>query len=79
MYTFRMYEKPQYFTPDGYKRLSKNPYSDPKVAYRLELLKKLKRAELLKGAETKKSGITISDEAAAKIAMVLKEMLHSRR
>jgi hypothetical protein len=73
-----MYEKPQYFTPDGYKRLSKNPYSDPKIAYRLELLKKRKRAELLKVTEINK-GITISDEAAANIAKVLKQMLNDRR
>jgi hypothetical protein len=76
-----MYEKPQYFTPDGFKRLPKNPYSDMSAAQRMELLKKKKlvRASLLKQPMQKATGITLSDEAAASIAKVLKEMLNSHR
>jgi hypothetical protein len=73
-----MYEKPQYFTPDGFKRLSKNPCSDLTASQRLDLLKKKKLAALLMQPKNK-GGITLSDEAAASIAKVLKGMLNSSR
>ena len=73
-----MYEKPQYFTPDGFKRLSKNPYAGLNASQRLELLKKKRRAAILQRSMEKKDGAVISDKAAACIAKVLKEMLNSR-
>jgi hypothetical protein len=73
-----MYEKPQYFTPDGFKRLPKNPYSDLSAAKRLELLKKKKHLSSIQNTPKKKPGFTLSDEAAASIAKVIKAMLHSR-
>ena len=74
-----MYEKPQYFTPDGFRRLSTNPYSNQNTFRDQELLKKKKRAALLKGSARSGGGVTISDKAAASIAKVLKEMLNDRR
>jgi|WetSurMetagenome_2_1015567.scaffolds.fasta_scaffold78101_2 hypothetical protein len=73
-----MYEKPQYFTPEGFKRLPKNPYSSKAMAEHLELLRKKKRAMMTQLTVKKKPGITLSDEAAAAIAKVLSTMLHSR-
>jgi hypothetical protein len=73
-----MYEKPQYFTPDGFKRLSKNPYSEMSELRRLKLLKKKWRFALMQRSLKKKYGATISDEAAACLAHVLKGMLNSR-
>jgi len=73
-----MFEKPQYFTPDGFKRLAKNPYKDPREQARLDALKK-KNAILPAGARMLKKapGVTISDEAAKLIAGVLKGMLNN--
>jgi hypothetical protein len=72
-----MYEKPQYLTPDGLKRLSKNPYSSLSSAQRLELLKKKRRDIVLAQSIKKEGGIVISDKAAALIAKALKGMLNS--
>ncbi len=74
-----MYEKPQYFTPDGFKRLPKNPYSGMSAVQRQALLKKKKLAASAGQPGKIKKGITLSDEAAASIAKVLSAMLNSRR
>ncbi len=68
-----MFEKPQYMTPEGFKRLAKNPYSDRLIAKRLLMLKK-KRSGLL----DKKGGGAVSDDAAKLIAEALKGLLHSK-
>jgi hypothetical protein len=73
-----MYEKPQYFTPEGFKRLPKNPYSGKGLAQRLELLQKKKRDLATQQTMKKKPGMTLSDEAAAAIAKAISTMLHSR-
>jgi hypothetical protein len=71
-----MYEKPQYFTKDGFRRLDRNPYSSPELEHQLALIRKKKAA--LKSAGTlqlKNKKPAISDEAATLIAGVLKGML----
>jgi hypothetical protein len=68
-----MYEKPQYFTKDGYKRLDKNPHRDDAPTFKLVPKKKaLIKASLPQGP---RKGIKLSDNAAKMIAMALKEML----
>ena len=74
-----MYEKPQYLTPDGFKRLSKNPYSSLSAAQRLELLKKKNRVAPLQQSLQKGGGAVMSDKAAALIAKAIKGMLNSPR
>ncbi len=71
-----MYEKPQYLTPDGYRRSSKNPYKR----------KSVKKAPLKKGPIANKiltrkhfqhqAQRGISKEAAKLIAQAIKGMLH---
>jgi len=74
-----MYEKPQYFTPDGFKRLSKNPYKDPELQRQLVVMAKRKAVLSADGKTLRKTpGVTISDEAAKLIAGVLKGMLNNR-
>jgi hypothetical protein len=65
-----MYEKPQYLTKDGYKRLDKNPHRDDAPTFKLVPKKKTVVKAQLPG-----KGIKISDKTAKMIAMVLKEML----
>jgi hypothetical protein len=65
-----MYEKPQYFTKDGYKRLNKNPHRDD--APTLKLIPKKKPAA---SAQLPSKGIKLSDKSAKMIALALKEML----
>ncbi|HAJ80410.1 MAG TPA: hypothetical protein DCO75_11640 [Fibrobacteres bacterium] len=75
-----MFEKPQYFTKDGFKRLPGNPYKTPELEKRLALLKKEKISAgrlLTNRNPLKKTGI--SDEAATLIANVLKGMLGNSR
>jgi hypothetical protein len=72
-----MYEKPQYLTPDGFRRLSKNPYSSLNEAQRRELLKKKKRISSLQQPMKKEGGVVISDKAAALIAKAISGMLNS--
>jgi hypothetical protein len=66
-----MYEKPQYLTKDGYKRLDKNPYKKDSPTY--SLVPKKKTAAQLPKVPNK--GIKISDKTAKMIAMALKDML----
>jgi hypothetical protein len=72
-----MYEKPQYLTPDGFKRLSKNPYSNLNAGQRLELLKKKNSSAPIQQSLKKGGGVVISDKAAALIAKAIKGMLNS--
>jgi hypothetical protein len=78
-YTFSMHEKPQYPTPGGFNRLSKNSYVYREALFRLALQKKRKRDALVKRSMGMGRGAVISDEAAAAIARVLKEMLKDHR
>ena len=70
-----MYEKPQYFTKDGFKRLAKNPHKDSgkSLAPLVQKPKQLSSQALLRGRNIKGPGI--SDDAARLIANVLKGML----
>jgi hypothetical protein len=77
-----MYETPQYLTPDGYRRLPKNPYrkkaqeleaklvDDPAIAQKKKVL-----AGRIPGAQKKRPQLELSDEAAKLIAQALKGML----
>jgi hypothetical protein len=65
-----MYEKPQYLTKDGYKRLDKNPHREDAPAFKLVPRKKSVVKAHLSG-----KGIKISDKTAKMIAMAFKEML----
>ena len=73
-----MYEKPQYLTPDGFKRRGSNPFkggSDNNAEKKREAVKK----QLSKWPPLKKpKGPVISDEAAKLIAEAIKGMLHSK-
>jgi hypothetical protein len=65
-----MFEKPQYFTPDGFKRSKKNPYgTKASEAEAKELI--AKRAALKK----QRDGRGISEEAAKVLAAAIKGML----
>jgi hypothetical protein len=75
-----MYEKPQYLTPDGYRRMAKNPSKtasrDPNTA--LTLIRK-KKTELLGQRSVPSSGPgrkpVLSEEAAKAIAAAISGML----
>jgi hypothetical protein len=73
-----MYEKPQYWTPQGFKRLAKNPFKDGKI---VPVLKKSPDspadAFALTRKPRKKQQFTLTDEAAKQIADVLRGMLQS--
>ena len=68
-----MYNKPQYLTKDGYKRLDKNPFA-PGVPVKKTSVARI--AEIRKKIPYKGKGI--SEEAAKLIAGVLKEMLKDK-
>lgn len=74
-----MYEKPQYFTPDGFKRCAKNPHKGHWQSPILpgEKTKQLTSKVLLQNKNLRGplKGPGISDEAAKLIAGVLKGML----
>jgi hypothetical protein len=70
-----MYEKPQYFTKDGFKRLAKNPHKDTGKSP-TPLVQKPK--QLSSQAVLRKKNLNgpgISDDTALLIANVLKGML----
>jgi hypothetical protein len=73
-----MYEHPQYFTKNGFKRLPKNPYSDKSAALLISRLREKARGVSLPNIARQPNTKAISDEAAQLIAKVLKGMLHSR-
>jgi hypothetical protein len=65
-----MYEKPQYFTSEGFIRAKKNPYgSKASIAEAKALL--AKRAALKKQRDSR----TISDEAAKALAEAIKGVM----
>ena len=80
-----MYEKPQYLTPDGYRRMPKNPLSSKGGQARdtaLALVRKKKQELLAKrlgrGTGPGKGGPkkpVLSDEAAQAIARAISGML----
>ncbi|MBN1129796.1 MAG: hypothetical protein JXA71_12455 [Chitinispirillaceae bacterium] len=75
-----MYENPQYLTPDGYRRMSKNPVKpvarDPNTA--LALIRK-KKSDLLPKRSFSESPSgkkpVLSEEAAKAIAAAISGML----
>ncbi|MBD3317328.1 MAG: hypothetical protein GF344_16190 [Chitinivibrionales bacterium] len=76
-----MYEKPQYLTPDGFRRGTRNPTKNA------ALLKKKRAVAQAKEKPTaarrlKKGSLQaqqpISKEAAKLIAMAIRDMLHQR-
>ncbi|MDD5675136.1 MAG: hypothetical protein PHC61_13285 [Chitinivibrionales bacterium] len=74
-----MYEKPQYLTNKGYKRLDKNPYTG-KGAAQLKALQAKTKADnaMLTKAQPGASGRSISPKAAMLIASALKVMLKEK-
>jgi len=75
---FAMYEKPQYFTKDGFKRLAKNPHRDGQSLVPLGDKTEQPSSKALlhrKNLVRPIKGPGISDEAAKLIADVLKGML----
>ena len=68
-----MFEKPQYLTKDGYKRLDKNPYKKGSLP---ASTKDQKIRDVQRRIPYKGKGI--SEEAAKMIAGVLKEMLKEK-
>lgn len=72
-----MYEKPQYLTPDGYRRKSKNPYKK-KVIKKVPATKKaLSHQKILSTKHFQNQGQKgISKEAAKLIAQAIKGLLH---
>jgi hypothetical protein len=73
-----MYEKPQYLTPDGYKRSSKNPLKKGTSGQSLYQELTQKKMELAKKQGIVRSGTDkkgLSNEAAKIIALAIKGML----
>jgi hypothetical protein len=77
-----MYEKPQYLTPDGYRRMSKNPLKagtslNPNTALTLIRKKKMELLAKKGGTQTSGSGkkLVLSEEAAKAIAAAISGML----
>lgn len=73
-----MYEKPQYLTPDGYRRSSSNPLNSKKLALKASLDNIEAQRKLLLARKTINKKPGISDEAAKLIAEALKSMLHQK-
>ncbi len=72
-----MYEKPQYLTPDGYRRKKKNPDKKKPVKKALTTKKRLPAEQILSKKKLKNQGQKgISKEAAKLIAEAIKGMLH---
>lgn len=66
-----MFEKPQYLTPDGFRRSSKNPLKRKNVKKVVSKKKLLSARNLPKNIQK-----GISPEAAKLIAQAIKGMLH---
>jgi hypothetical protein len=76
-----MYEKPQYLTPDGYRRSPKNPFSGKDLSSAqtaLQLLRDKKRELLARRMAASQPKQALSDEAARLIAQAISGMLKSR-
>lgn len=82
-----MYEKPQYLTPSGYKRLDKNPYSNPLLLKKILQEKKLtqqneknvnsKRILSAQNRLGSQKRVQISDQAAKLIALAIRDLLNT--
>ncbi len=73
-----MYERPQFLTPDGYRRKRRNPSTDPLSRAEMIAAEKKRRFEAAKNtALAKKGQRQISDKAAKLIAEALRTMLRS--
>jgi hypothetical protein len=72
-----MYEKPQYLTKDGFKRLDKNPHKGNAPTYKL--VPKKKTSVQLQPPKVPNNGIKISDKTAKIIAMAFKDMLKEKK
>jgi hypothetical protein len=75
-----MYEKPQYLTPDGFRRTSKNPFAGRDVSSAqtaLQLLRDKKKEMLARRVAGARPKMTLSDEAARLIAQAISGMLKS--
>ena len=78
-----MYEKPQYLTPDGYRRAAKNPLSpsasnDTSTALALIRKKKMEllaRKAIPNGASASGKKLVLSEEAAKAIAMAISGLM----
>lgn len=77
-----MYEKPQYLTPDGFRRKSKNPFKtgenlNPNTALTLIRKKKMELLAKKSAFSTAGSGtkLALSEEAAKAIAAAISGML----
>jgi len=66
-----MFEKPQYLTPDGYRRSAKNPFKKKNVKKAIAKKKLLSARNLTKNTQK-----GISPEAAKLIAQAIKGMLN---
>lgn len=81
-----MYEKPQYLTPDGYKRLARNPCRSGRNASLksgIELDKNKKKEARVRpqpSAKVRRSAgkITLSEEGAKAIAQAIAGMMKNR-
>jgi len=69
-----MYEKPQYLTPDGYRRAAKNPLKSAGAGSNTRPSLPAVKSSAGKPGKPKK-GIRISEETAKAIAMAIKGML----
>jgi hypothetical protein len=69
-----MYEKPQYLTPDGFRRFAKNPLKSSGAGSRAGPSLPAVKSAAGKPGKPKK-GIQISEETAKAIAMAIKGML----
>jgi hypothetical protein len=75
-----MYEKPQYLTPDGYRRRPKNPFTGKdgtSAQTALQLLRDKKKELLTRRVAGARPKMTLSDEAARLIAQAISGMLKS--
>ncbi|MBD3343703.1 MAG: hypothetical protein GF401_01420 [Chitinivibrionales bacterium] len=70
-----MYEKPQYLTPGGYKRMSKNPYK--KDEQNSQANKKALPSKNLP-VQNRRPKRTIDEKTAKLIAEAIKTMMHSK-
>ena len=71
-----MYEKPQYLTPEGYRRRSKNPYKKKILKKASPAKKRISPNKFLSLKEFNKNAQRgISDEAAKLIAQAIKGLL----
>ena len=73
-----MFEKPQYLTPDGYRRLPKRPSKRNTKALTAKQAKTDVTAARTRLKKATAKGVQISPEAAKLIATALKAMLSQK-